>query len=46
MAPTLLVLAGLMIACGAAGELAEGEIALSAPQCELLLFEPPAVSRS
>src|SRR5438105_3504494 len=37
MGPAILVAASLMVACGAAGELVEGEIALSKPQCALFV---------
>jgi hypothetical protein len=37
MSPALLVAASFMVACGLAGELVEGEIALSKPQCTLFV---------
>jgi hypothetical protein len=37
MGPALLVAASLTVACAAAGELIEGEITLSAPQCPLFV---------
>src|SRR4051812_49223551 len=37
MAPTVLAIAGLALLCGVAGEMAEGEIALSEPQCEFFV---------
>ena len=37
MGPALRAPASLMVACGAAGELVEGEIALSKPQCSLFV---------
>jgi hypothetical protein len=37
MGPALLAATSLMLVCGAAGELVEGEIALSKPQCGLFV---------
>lgn len=41
MTPTLLVLAGLAVVCGTAGEMTEGEIALE-PGCEFFVVRTPS----